>query len=580
MKEVEVIKPKKNKFDRASGKELSKIRVAPYCRVSTDSAEQMASYESQVAYYEQKIKENPNWELAKIYSDAGISGTNIDKRLGFQEMIRDAMAGEFDLVITKSISRFGRNTKDVLEYTRLLKKHNVAVLFEKENINTFSMQGEVAMTVLTSIAQQESESISTNVKMGLKMKMKRGELVGFQGCLGYDYDKETKELVINEEEAHVVRYIFDRYNQGMGARVIGNELKEKGYKTKRGSTNWPDSTIRGILKNEKYMGDLLLGKTFTVDPITKQRLDNMGEEEKYYIKDHHEPIVSKETFEKAQAIRNKRNCNMEKGRLKRYSRQYTFSSKIECGFCETTVGRRAWNSGTKNKKVVWHCIKSSKHGKKYCPDSKGIHEAVVEEAFVKVFNEMCQHNREIIEEFISTIENTLSESTSKKELSTLNKELSKVEDKIKKLIDLHIDGAIDRENYENKFIELNKDKERLIKETNELSLTASEEKEMKTRLKSFRKYFDANKPLKKFDADVFESIVEKIILGGIDDKGQKDPHQLTFVFKTGPKSTISMGKDDDSDKEKGFLKKGKELYSQLSPDTCGVLCVASEKIVI
>ena len=550
MKEVEVIKPKKNKFNRASGKELSKIRVATYCRVSTDSAEQMASYDSQLAYYEQKIKENPKWELAKIYSDACISGTNIDKRLGFQEMIRDAVAGEFDLVITKSISRFGRNTKDVLEYTRLLKKHNVAVLFEKENINTFSMQGEVAMTVLTSIAQQESESISTNVKM----KMKRGELVGFQGCLGYDYDKETKELVINEEEAEVVRFIFHSYNQGKGARLIGKELKEKGYKTKRGSSNWPDSTIRGILKNEKYMGDLLLGKTFTVDPITKQRLDNMGEEEKYYIKDHHEPIVSKETFEKAQAIRNKRNCNMEKGRLKRYSRQYTFSSKIECGFCKTTVGRRAWNSGTKNKKVVWHCIKSSKHGKKHCPDSKGIHEAVIEEAFVKIFNEMYQHNRESIEEFISTIENTLSESTSKKELSTLNKELSNVEDKIWKLIDLHIDGAIDRENYENKFIELSKDKERLIKETNELSLTASEEKKMKTRLKSFRKYFDANKPLKKFDANVFESIVEKIILGGIDDKGQKDPHQLTFVFKTGPKSTITMGK---------------EPYSQLSPDICG-----------
>ena len=160
--------------------------------------------------------------------------------------------------------------------------------------------------------------------------------------------------------------------------------------------------------------------------------------------------------------------------------------------------------GTKNKKVIWHCIKSSKNGKKHCPDSKGIHEVVIEEAFVKVFNEMCQHNREIIEEFILTIESALSESTSKKELTSLKKELNRVEEKIKKLIDLHIDGAIDRENYDNKLLELNTDKERLAEETNELSLTASEEKEMKTRLKSFRKYFDANKPLKKFDADVFE----------------------------------------------------------------------------
>ena len=170
--------------------------------------------------------------------------------------------------------------------------------------------------------------------MGLKMKMKRGELVGFQGCLGYDYDKASKDLVINEEEAVVVRYIFDRYNQGMGARIICKELMECGYKTKRGSTKWGDSTVRGILKNEKYMGDLLLGKTFTVDPITKQRLDNKGEEEMYYIKDYHEPIISNETFKIAQDIRNKRNCNMEKWRAVRYSRQYSFSSKIKCGFCE------------------------------------------------------------------------------------------------------------------------------------------------------------------------------------------------------------------------------------------------------
>ena len=170
------------KFDRASGKELSKIRVVPYCRVSSNPVEQKASYNSQIAYYEQEIEANPNWKLAKRHSDAGISGTNIDKRLGFQEMIREAMTGEFDQVIAKSIFKIGRNTKNVIEYNRLLKKYNVAVLFEKENIKTFSMQGKVAMTVLMSIAQQESESISTNVKMGLKMKIKRGQLVGFQYC--------------------------------------------------------------------------------------------------------------------------------------------------------------------------------------------------------------------------------------------------------------------------------------------------------------------------------------------------------------------------------------------------------------
>lgn len=542
MNEVEVIKAKKTKFDRGSGKEVTKIKVAPYCRVSTDSAEQLASYDSQVKYYEQKIKKNTNWKLAKVYSDAGISGTSITKRIGFQEMIQDAKLGDFDLVITKSISRFGRNTKDVLEYTRLLKQYNVAVFFEKENINTMSMDGEMMMTILTSLAQQESESISSNVKMGLKMKMRRGELVGFQGCLGYDYDNERKALVINEKEAEIVQYIFKRYNEGLGARVIGKELVAKGYKTKRGSSKWGDSTIRGILKNEKYMGDLLLGKTFTVDPITKQRLDNMGEEEQYYIKDHHEPIITKEAFENAKKIRGKRNMNKNTGRIERYSRQYTFSSKIKCGFCETTVGRRAWNAGTKNKKVVWHCIKSSKEGKKFCPESKGMHEEVIEAAFVNVFNEMCSNSRDIIEEFISNVEKTLSNSTARKELSAINRKSVKVEEKIQKLVDLHLDGLLDRKTYEDKFKVLKKERENLLTELNRLELSASDEKEMKDRLRDFKKYFDINKPLKKFDADVFNAIVDHIILGGIDDEGNKDPHLLTFIFKTGPKSKISMPK--------------------------------------
>jgi len=572
MKEVEVIKPKKNKFDRSTGKEMSIIRVAPYCRVSTDSAEQLASYDSQVTYYEQKIEENPKWELAKIYSDAGISGTNIDKRNGFREMIADAVDGEFDMVITKSISRFGRNTKDVLEYTRLLKKHNVAVFFEKENINTFSMQGEVAMTVLTSIAQQESESISSNIKMGLKMKMKRGELVGFQGCLGYDYNKETKELVVNEEEAKVVQFIYERYNEGMGARVIGRELEEKGYKTKRGSLKWGESTVRGILKNEKYVGDLLVGKTFTVDPITKQRLDNMGEEEQYYIRDHHTPIVTREVYDMAQSIRNKRNCNLEKGRLVKYSRQYTFSSKIKCGFCDATVGRRATNSGTKSKKVVWHCITSSKKGKRFCEHSKSVPENIIEEAFVMVFNKMTENSHDIIEEFIESLEKSLGDSTTKKDLSKLSKELAKTEDKIKKLINLHLDGAIDRKNYEEMFKELEITKEKQLEQINQLTLDSREEKNLKDRLRSFRKYVDSNKPLKKFDKAVFDSIVERIILGGVHNQGQNDPYLITFVFKTGPKPSISVGKDGKNGTVKHIGEISGNVYSHPLDHTCGDGC--------
>jgi len=567
---VEIIKPTKNKFDKASGRATTTIRVAPYCRVSTDSAEQLASYDSQVAYYKQKVEENSKWELAKIYSDAGISGTNINKRLGFQQMIRDGVEGKFDMVITKSISRFGRNTKDVLEYTRLLKKHNVAVLFEKENINTFSMQGEVAMTVLTSIAQQESESISTNVKMGLKMKMRRGELVGFQGCLGYDYNKETKELTINEDEAKIVRLIFDMYTEGKGATLISNELESRGYLTKRGNPSWGESTINGILKNEKYTGDLLLGKTYTVDPITKQRLENFGEEEQYYVKNHHEAIISKDAFIKAKDVRARRNINKETGRRQQYSRKYTFSSKIECGFCQGLAGRRSWNGGTKNKKTVWHCIKSSKHGKKYCPDSKGIHEKVVEEAFIKVYNEMCENHKEIIEDFIKNIENSIDTKATKLELNKYNKELNNIEKKIKRLIGLHLDGIIEKDAYEDEYIDLVKAKEDLVKSVNKLSISVEEEKVINERLKIFRKFFDSNEPLTNFSKEVFESIVEKIILGGVDDNGTKDPHKLTFIFKTGLTPTISMKKKSKKTIISDIVDEGKDLCSQLAQSPCGV----------
>ncbi|WP_331679249.1 recombinase family protein [[Ruminococcus] torques] len=190
----------------------------------------------------------------------------------------------------------------------MLKEKGIAVFFEDENINTLTMDGELLLVVLSSVAEQEVENISSNVKKGLKMKMQRGELVGFQGCLGYDYHKDTKSISVNEKEAEIVRYIFNRYIEGAGCTVIANELENLGYKTKYGSSRWVQSTVIGIIKNEKYKGDLLLGKTFTVDPISKRRLENFGEEDKFYIRDHHEAIISEEIFEEAQKILAKKKC--------------------------------------------------------------------------------------------------------------------------------------------------------------------------------------------------------------------------------------------------------------------------------
>ncbi len=204
--DVQVIEKNSELHRRGVPLAIERLRVAPYCRVSTGSEEQLLSYNSQVAYYRELVANKKEWELVEVYADEGISGTQTNKRLGFQKMISDAIGGKIDMIITKSISRFARNTLDTLKYVRLLKENNVGLIFEKENINTQTMNGELLLVILSSLAQQESESISANVKMGLKMKMKRGELVGFHGALGYDYNKEDKTISVNREEAETVRY--------------------------------------------------------------------------------------------------------------------------------------------------------------------------------------------------------------------------------------------------------------------------------------------------------------------------------------------------------------------------------------
>jgi DNA invertase Pin-like site-specific DNA recombinase len=219
MAKVDVIKAQVSVTDRRRrSKSIERKRVAAYCRVSTDSEDQLNSYRSQVQYYTDKISENVDWMMAGIYADEAITGTQVAKREGFQKMINDCMSGQIDMVITKSISRFARNTLDTLKYVRMLKEKDIAVFFEDENINTLSMDGELLLVVLSSVAQQEVENISSNVKKGLAMKMSRGEIVGFAGALGYDYDPETKTISVNEEEAKVVRYIFKRYIEGMYRR--------------------------------------------------------------------------------------------------------------------------------------------------------------------------------------------------------------------------------------------------------------------------------------------------------------------------------------------------------------------------
>ena len=541
MKDVEIIKARNTLSSRAKTNLTKRLRVAAYCRVSTDSEDQINSYKSQVQYYTDLIKSNSEWSLAGIYADEAITGTQVTKREDFQRLINDCMNGDIDLIVTKSISRFARNTLDTLKYVRMLKEKGIAVFFEEENINTLTMDGELLLVILSSVAQQEVENISANVKKGLKMKMQRGELVGFQGCLGYDYHPEDKTITINEEEAEIVRYIFKRYTEGIGSFVIAQELQSYGYKTKRGSSTWGESAVLGIIKNEKYKGDLLMGKTFTLDPISKRRLENFGEEDKFYIRNHHEAIVSEEVFEAAQEILKRRSHSNRfgtEGKREKLSRKYAFSCMIECGFCGGTLSRRCWHSGSKYSKIIWQCVTGTKKGKKFCPESKGIEEEIIEKAFIESYRMLCQNNKEVLDEFISRAEETLSDRDAEKRLAKSEKELKSLESKLAKLVDMHLEGIIDKENYEVKYFTLSTQIDKLKNAKQRLKTASETEYTTKQRIIEFRQTLEQNKVLDTFDRHIFESIIDKVVVGGYDKEGNKDPAMLTFVYKTGLKNSV------------------------------------------
>ena len=388
-------------------KTVRKLRVAAYCRVSTDSEDQIKSYNSMIKYYTDLIEKNDEWEFVGIYADKAITGTNVKKRNDFKRLIEDCTNGEIDMIITKSIPRFARNTLDTLKYVRMLKEMNVAVYFEVEKINTLK-DGEFLTTILSSVAQQEVENTSAYVKKGLKMKMKRGEMVGSHRCFGYEVDKETRQLKIVEEEATAVRYIFNRYLEGAGGRVIANELNKKGIFTIN-NVEWSAPTVLGIIKNEKYKGDMLQGKTFTIDPISKRRLHNNGEEDKYYVIDHHEPIVSKEIFDKAQKLRKAKSTKKLANGTDQVviNRRYAFSSMLKCGYCGKNLVRKQWHSNSKYSKAVWYCSEPCRKGVKYCPNAKAISESVLEEAFVESYNRLCDNKQDVLEDLLAKIKTIL-----------------------------------------------------------------------------------------------------------------------------------------------------------------------------
>ncbi|MDD2494641.1 MAG: recombinase family protein [Tissierellia bacterium] len=348
----------------------SKKRVCAYARVSTGSELQGESLENQITYYENLIKNTPEYEFVEIFADQGISGTT-DNRPEFQRMIEKARNGEIDLIITKSISRFARNTAVMLETVRELKILNVEVRFEKENLNTLSGDGELMLTVLSSFAQEESENISQNIKWRVKEKFEKGEVIlTTERFLGYDKD-EYGDLIINIEEAKIVDRIYKEYLSGKGCFTIAKEFNKKGIPTVTGS-KWHESTILNILKNEKYKGDVHLQKYYTPENFKRQTVKNNGEVDSYYLEENHPPIISKEMWKKVQeeiTRRAEEKGNIE-GHRDKYTNRYPLTGMLYCSKCGFPLRRRTWNSKHSCKKIVWQCSNYIINGKASCAGTK------------------------------------------------------------------------------------------------------------------------------------------------------------------------------------------------------------------
>jgi site-specific DNA recombinase len=353
--------------------------VCAYARVSTEHDKQGESLENQIAYYEHLIQSNPEYEFVGVFADYGISGTT-HQRPEFQRMLEIAKSGQIDLIITKSISRFARNTTILLETVRELKLKDIEVKFEKENISTLSGDGEFLLTVLASFAQEESKNISDNTKWRIRNDFKNGKIrLNTTRFIGYDKD-ENGELVINKDEAKIVRRIFHLYLSGKSGTQIARLLTKENIKTLTGNDKWRSTTILNILKNEKYKGDTLLQKTFTPNHLHGYSIKNNGQLDKYYIKDHHEPIISEEVWTKVQEKieENRRKHKIEKGSNK-YQKRYPYSGILYCEKCGDKLKRRVWGS---KRKVMWQCSTYINEGKDHC-EGISISEELLSQAAIK-----------------------------------------------------------------------------------------------------------------------------------------------------------------------------------------------------
>ena len=520
LKNITVIPARARIGNTVKADDTPKLRVAAYCRVSTDSEEQATSYEAQVEHYTNYIKGNPEWELAGIYADDGITGTNTKKRDEFNRMIEDCMEGKIDMVITKSISRFARNTLDCLKYIRQLKDKNIPVFFEKENINSMDSKGEIMLTIMASLAQQESQSLSQNVKLGFQFRYQQGEVqVNHNRFLGYTKD-ENKRLVIVPEEAEVVKRIYREYLDGASLLQIARGLEADGILTAANKRKWRPETLKKILQNEKDIGDALLQKTYTVDFLSKKRVVNNGIVPQYYVENSHEPIIPREIFMQVQEEMVRR-ANLQAGKSGKrriYSSKYALSSIVYCGECGDIYRRVHWNNrGCKS--IVWRCVSRLEEKGSDC-SSRTINEITLQEAVVKAINEVLGSKNTfltVLQENIAAVLNEDNDQT----IQEIESRLNELQQELLQLVN----AKADYQKVADEIYRLRELKQNILAEN-------AEREGKRERIEEMMKFiYDQSVELQEYDEQLVRRLIEKITV--FDEK-------LTVEFKSGVEFDVKI----------------------------------------
>ena len=439
-KVVRYIAPKANVDEEVKNKYRQK-RVAAYCRVSTQQEEQINSYEVQTRYYTEKINAEPKWKLVRIFADKGISGTSTKHRDEFNKMIRMCKRGRIDMIITKSISRFARNTVDCLKYIRLLKDINVDVFFEEQGIHSIEKGSEFYITVYGSIAQSESENISANVRWGKEQAAREGK-VSFQykNFLGYRKGADGEPEIV-PEEAETIRYIYRRFLAGDSYQTIMENLQNKNILTPSGKTTWRYGTLHSILTNERYMGDAVINKTYTVDCISKKTKRNNGERAKYYVENNHPAIIDRVTFGRVQEEVARRSGLQKvkqvgtKTELGKYSSKYALTELLVCGECGTPYRRCTWTS-CGNKRIVWRCISRLDYGKKRCHDSPTMGEEELHRAIMRAVQTVAMQNIKLLQTLKSHIATTVKCDDSEDKKLEIKVRLAEINEEFQKAMSL------------------------------------------------------------------------------------------------------------------------------------------------